>query len=161
MLLTTERVRRLEYAIRDITAYAERLRKQGKEIIYLNIGDPVKYGFDTPEHIKQALIEAVEGGDNLYSASEGLPELKDAVCEKERTVNHVKISPENVIITSGVSEAIMMVMSAIVDKNSEVLLPGPTYPPYISYTRFFDGKPVEYRTIEENRWQPDVEDIKS
>ena len=157
----TERVSDIEYAIRDVIPYAKRLEKKGKKIIYLNIGDPVKFGFDTPEHVKQALAKAVKKGFNGYSSSEGILELREAVCEKEKKVNGIEISPENVIITSGISEAIQLIMAAIVDKGDEILVPGPTYPPYISYVKFFGGKPVSYRTIEENGWQPDVNDIRA
>jgi len=161
MFPVTERVQTIEYAIRDVIVLAKKLEKKGKEIVYLNIGDPVKYDFDTPNHIKQALREAVEEGANWYSPSEGLPELREAVCEKEKKVNGVEITPENVIVTQGISEGIQMLMAAIVEKGDEVLVPGPAYPPYISYVRFFGGKPVSYRTIEENGWQPDIRDLQS
>ena len=157
----TKRVGAIEYAIRDVIPYAKALEEKGKEVIYLNIGDPVKYDFDTPEHVKQALIEAVKEGSNGYSSSEGILELREAVCEKEKRVNNVEISPENVIVTNGISEAIQLAMAAIVDKGDEVLVPGPTYPPYISFVDFFGGKPVSYRTIEENGWQPDIDDTRS
>jgi len=161
MFRVTERVRTIEYAIRDVIVIAKKLEKEGKKIIYLNIGDPVKFDFDTPGHIKQALNEAVEKGDNWYSPSEGLPELREAICEKEKKVNGVEISPENVIVTQGISEGIQMLMAAIVQSGDEVLVPGPAYPPYISYVRFFGGKPVSYRTVEDKGWQPDIGDLRS
>ena len=65
-----ERVRNLEYAIRDVVGYARELEQNGKGVIYLNIGDPLLFDFDTPEHVKKALIQAVEGGSNCYSPSE-------------------------------------------------------------------------------------------
>lgn len=157
----TERVRTIEYAIRDIIVYARTLAKTGRKIYYLNIGDPLAFDFDTPEHIKQALFEAVKDGANAYSASEGLLELRQAICEKEKMLNRVDISAEDVIVTSGISEGIQMVLAALVEAGDEVLLPGPTYPPYISYTRFFGGKPVAYRTVEEEGWQPDINDLRS
>ncbi|MEM3627323.1 MAG: aminotransferase class I/II-fold pyridoxal phosphate-dependent enzyme [Candidatus Bathyarchaeia archaeon] len=157
----TERVRTIEYAIRDIIVYAKQLAKMGKKIFYLNIGDPVAFDFDTPPHIKQALIEAVKAGANAYSPSEGLPELREAISQKEKKINGVDISPENVIVTSGISEGIQMLMAALVDVGDEILLPGPTYPPYISYAKFFGGKPVTYETLEEDGWQPNIEDLRS
>jgi len=156
-----ERVRTIEYAIRDVIVYAKEMESKGKEVIYLNIGDPVKFDFDTPEHVKQALIEAVKEGTNWYSPSEGLPELREAICEKEKRVNNVEITPENVVVTNGVSESIQMLAAAIVESGDEILVPGPTYPPYISYIKFFGGKPLSYKTVEEEGWQPDVEDIRS
>ena len=156
----TERARTIEYAIRDVIVHAKALAKTGRKIYYLNIGDPVAFDFDTPEHIKQALFEAVKSGANAYSASEGLLELREAISEKEKRLNGVEVSAEDIIVTSGISEGIQMVMAALVDVGDEVLLPGPTYPPYISYTRFFGGKPVTYRTVEDDGWQPDIEDLR-
>jgi aspartate/methionine/tyrosine aminotransferase len=161
MFQATKRVRAIEYAIRDIIVHAKNVERKGKEIFYLNIGDPVKYDFDTPEHIKQALVNAVKEGLNWYSPSEGLQELREAICEKEKRVNNVEILPENVLVTTGVSEAIQMIMAAIVDEGTEVLVPGPSYPPYVSYVNFFGGKPIPYKTMEENGWQPDIDDLKS
>ena len=157
----TKRVQTIEYAIRDVVRYAKELEKKGKEIIYLNIGDPVKFDFDTPEHIKQALVQAVEEGFNGYSPSEGIPDLREAICEKEKRVNRIDILPENVIISTGVSEGIQMTMGALVEKGKQILVPGPAYPPYVSYAKFFDGNPVSYRTSEERKWQPDLDDIRS
>jgi tyrosine/nicotianamine family aminotransferase len=158
----TKRVRTIEYAIRDVIPYAKQVAKTGKKIYYLNIGDPNAFDFDTPPHIKEALVKAVESGGkaNAYSPSEGLPELREAISQKEKRVNNVAISPEDVIVTSGISEGIQMVMAALISPGDEILLPGPTYPPYISYARFFDGKPVTYKTNEENGWQPDIDDLR-
>lgn len=161
MFQVTDRVRTIEYAIRDVLAQAKQLERKGKKIIYLNIGDPVKFGFDTPNHIKQALTKAVEEGANWYAPSEGLPELREAICEKEKKVNEVEIQPEDVVVTHGISEGIQMVMAAIVGNGDEVLVPGPTYPPYICYVKFFGGKPVAYETVEENGWQPNVDDLRA
>jgi tyrosine/nicotianamine family aminotransferase len=156
----TERVRTIEYAIRDVIVYAKQVSKTGKKVYYLNIGDPVAFDFDTPQHIKQALIKAVEEGENYYAPSEGLPELRQAISQKEKRVNGVEVSPDNVIVTSGISEGIQMVMAALVNAGDEILLPGPTYPPYISYTKFFGGKPVTYETVEEDGWQPNIDDLR-
>lgn len=156
----TERVRSIEYAIRDVIPYAAQVAKTGKKVFYLNIGDPVAFDFDTPDHIKQALIDAVREGANAYAPSEGLPELRQAISEKEKRVNGVRVSADDVIVTSGISEGIQMVLAAIIDAGDEILLPGPTYPPYISYARFFGGKPVTYETVEDDDWQPNVDDLR-
>ena len=156
----TERVGTIEYAIRDILVHAKKIANTGKKIFYLNIGDPVAFDFVTPQHIRQALTKAVEDNANFYSASEGIPELRQAISQKEKRVNQVEIAPEDIIVTQGISEGIEMVMAALVNAGDEVLLPGPTYPPYISYTKFFGGKPVTYQTVEENGWQPNVDDLR-
>jgi len=157
----TERVQNLEYAIRDVVGHARELEKKGKDVIYLNIGDPLLFDFETPENIKAALIQAVNEGFNRYSPSEGILELREAICEKEKKIGGIDILPENVVISVGVSEGIQMVLGALVDNGSEILVPGPAYPPYISYTEFFGGKAVQYRTSEENEWQPDLDDVRS
>jgi len=157
----TERVRTIEYAIRDVIVHARQVAKTGKKIYYLNIGDPVAFDFDTPQHIKQALIKAVEEGANAYSPSEGLPELRQAITQKEKRVNGVDVFADDIIVTSGISEGIQMVMAALIDAGDEILLPGPTYPPYISYAKFFGGKPVTYETVEEEGWQPNIDDLRS
>ncbi|MGA8905620.1 MAG: aminotransferase class I/II-fold pyridoxal phosphate-dependent enzyme [Candidatus Bathyarchaeia archaeon] len=151
----------VEYAIRDVMVKADEVRRTGKKILYLNIGDPVKYGFDTPPHIKDALKKAVDTGLNYYSASEGVKELREAVAEKENSVNGAHIDPRNVVITQGISEAISFLMGAILNPGDEVLLPGPCYSPYMTFAKFFDGKPVTYRTIEDRGWAPDLTDLEN
>ena len=157
----TARAKAIEYAIRDVMANAGPITKMGNRIFYLNIGDPVAFDFPTPPHISQALIEAVQSGENYYSPSEGVPELRQAIAEKEKRVNGVSIAAENVLITSGVSEGIRMVISALIEKGDEILVPGPAYPPYISYSKAYDGTPITYETIEEENWQPNIDDLRN
>ncbi len=140
---------------------AEELRRSGKKILYLNIGDPVKYDFETPPHIRRAFEKAVESGANYYSPSEGLKDLREAVAEKETRVNGAQIDPSNVVITSGISEAIMFLMASLLNPGDEVLMPGPCYPPYLAYAKFFEGTPITYRTIENRGWAPDLADLES
>jgi alanine-synthesizing transaminase len=155
------REKAIEYAIRDVIVNAGPITKMGKKIFYLNIGDPVAFDFPTPQHIKQALIEAVQAGENNYSPSEGIPELRQAIAEKEKRVNNVDVSAENVLVTSGVSEGIRMLTSALMEKGDEILVPGPTYSPYISYSRAYDGTPITYETVEDENWQPNIDDLRS
>jgi len=151
----------VEYAIRDIMVEAERVQRSGKQLIQLNIGDPVKYGFETPIHIREALTRAMNSGLNYYSASEGIRELREAVAEKENRVNGAQIELTDVVVTSGISEGIMFAMGAIINPGDEVLMPDPCYPPYLTYAKFFGGKAVAYRTIEAKDWAPDLADLES
>jgi alanine-synthesizing transaminase len=155
-LKVSDRTCGVEYAIRDIISHARKYESTGKQIIYLNIGDPVKYDFRTPEHIKRALIGAVRNNKNYYAESEGLPELRKAIVEKE-SQKGLSLTEEDVLVTNGVSEGLDMTMASIIDPNSEVLMPGPYYPPYASYVKFYGGKPVEFKLHEDGR--PDLEDI--
>jgi alanine-synthesizing transaminase len=140
---------------------AEELKRSGKEILYLNIGDPVKYDFDTPAHIKRALQKAVEDGSNYYAPSQGLRELREAIVEKEKRVNGAQLDADNIVVTTGISEAILFLMASVVNPGDEVLIPGPCYSPYLAYAKFFEGVPVTYRTIEERGWAPDLSDIEA
>jgi aspartate/methionine/tyrosine aminotransferase len=155
-LKVSDRTNGVEYAIRDIILHARKYESNGGQVIYLNIGDPVKYDFKTPDHIKSALINAVKDNKNYYTDSEGLPELKKAVTEKE-SQKGMSVTEDDVLITNGVSEGLDMILASIVDPNSEVLMSGPYYPPYSSYVKFYGGKPVEFRINEDGR--PDLEDL--
>ncbi len=156
----TSRASNIEYAIRDVIPYAEQLVKEGKKIYYLNIGDPAAFDFQVPPHVKAALCKALQEDNNYYSPSEGLLELREAVVKKEKRVNNVDITAKDVLITEGISEGIQMSLAAIVERGDEILFPGPTYPPYSSYTKFFDGTPVAYETVESENWQPNVDDLR-
>jgi alanine-synthesizing transaminase len=157
-LKVSNRISNVEYAIRDITLHARRYEKSGTKIIYLNIGDPVKYDFPTPDHIKRALIDAVLNNFNYYADSEGILELREAIVEKE-SQKGLSISVEDVLVTNGISEGLDMVAASIVEPNTEVLMPGPYYPPYASYVKFYGGKPIEFKLTDDGT--PDLDDIKS
>jgi len=155
----SERVSGVEYAIRDIAVYARKVAKEGKKITYLNIGDPVLYGFQPPDNVKDALINAIKNGENFYTDSEGLPELRQAIADKERAKG-LQVSQEDILVTNGVSEALEMIMASLVQQGDEVLLPGPYYPPYASYVRLYGGVPVEF-VVDLDNSTPDIDDIKS
>ena len=157
----TSRAANIEYAIRDVIVHTKQLIKDGKKIYYLNIGDPAAFDFKTPQNVKDALCAAIQKDDNYYSASEGRLDLREAIVRKEKKVNNVNVTPDDVLVTEGISEGIQMILGALVEKGDEILFPGPTYPPYISYTRFFDGKPVSYETIEDESWHPNIDDLRS
>jgi len=157
-LKVSDRISHVEYAIRDITLHARQYEKSGRKIIYLNIGDPVKYDFPTPDHIKKALIDAILNNFNYYADSEGILELRQAIVKKE-SLKGLSITVEDVLVTNGISEGLDMVAASIVEPNSEILMPGPYYPPYASYVKFYGGKPIEFRLTEDGT--PDLDDIKS
>ena len=155
----SKKVAGVEYAIRDIVSAAREIEKQGQKVEYLNIGDPVQFGFQPPDNVKQALVDAINSGNNFYTQSEGLPELLDEIAKKENAKG-LSIDSKNVLVTNGVSEGLDMVISSIVEDGDEVLLPGPYYPPYASYVRLHGGKPIEFAVNLHNS-QPDIDDIRS
>ena len=155
----SKKVAGVEYAIRDIVSEATKLEKQGKKIDYLNIGDPVQYGFQPPDNVKEALIKAIKQGENYYAPSEGLSELREAIAKKEKDKG-LAVTSDDILVTNGISEGLDMVISSIVEEGDEVLLPGPYYPPYASYVRLHGGIPVEF-AVDMINSTPDIDDIRS
>jgi len=158
-LKVSKKVAGVEYAIRDIVTEARKLQKQGKKVTYLNIGDPVQFGFQPPDGVKEAMIKAIRNGENYYAPSEGLPELREEIAKKEHNKG-LSVNPDDILITNGISEGLDMVISSIVEEGDEVLLPGPYYPPYASYVRLHGGIPVEF-AVDLNNSRPDLDDLKS
>ncbi len=158
-LKVSKKVIGVEYAIRDIVLAARKVEQKGIQVDYLNIGDPVQFGFQPPVNVKQALIDAINKGENYYSSSEGILELRQEIAKKENAKG-LSIGADEILITNGVSEGLDMVISSIVEEGDEVLLPGPYYPPYASYVRLHGGIPVEFAVDLDNS-TPDIEDIKS
>ena len=158
-LKVSKKVIGVEYAIRDIVLAARKVEQKGMQVDYLNIGDPVQFGFQPPDNVKQALIDAINKGENFYSTSEGLLELRQEIAKKENSKG-LSIGADEILITNGVSEGLDMVISSIVEEGDEVLLPGPYYPPYASYVRLHGGIPVEF-AVDLNNSTPDIDDIKS
>jgi len=158
-LKVSKKVVGVEYAIRDIVLAARKVEQTGMKVDYLNIGDPVQFGFQPPDNVKQALIDSIKNGENYYSTSEGLLELREEIAKKENAKG-LAITADDILITNGVSEGLDMVISSIVEEGDEVLLPGPYYPPYASYVRLHGGVPVEF-SVDLNNSTPDFDDIKS
>ena len=118
-LKVSKKVAGVEYAIRDIVLAARKVQQKGMKVDYLNIGDPVQFGFQPPDNVKQALIDAVKNGNNFYSSSEGLPELREEIAKKENAKG-LSITGDDILVTNGVSEALDMVISSIVEEGDEV-----------------------------------------
>ena len=153
-------VEKIKYAIRDILVLAKEVEKSGKEIFYFNIGDPDKYDFDTPDFLKSALVEAImEDKANYYSNSAGDQNLREEIVERQKRLWGTDLDPDNVLVTTGASEAIAFIAASIAP-GTEVLVPSPLYPTYLSYLKFYNVVPVQYNTRESDNWQPDIEDIR-
>lgn len=158
--MVSRRITDLEYAIRDVAVVANEVAKSGRKVYHLNIGDPVKYDFKTPKYISQALANATFKGQNFYVDSLGVYELREEISKHENHKNNVSITVDDVLITSGVTEGIFFVFAGLIEKNKEILIPGPSYPVYINYAKFFDGTPVEYELDESNDWDPNIDDLR-
>ena len=151
-----ERLRRYSYAIRNIAAEAARMEASGRTVRYLNIGDPVAFGFQTPPELIAAVERAMRDGHNGYGPSPGLPAAREAVAA-EYTRRGFPVRAERVVLTAGTSEAIDLSLSALVDPENEVLVPQPTYPLYTAVISKIGARAVYYPTDPARGWMPDLE----
>ena len=154
------RVNRFTYAIRQVVAEARLVEAQGIRVRYLNIGDPVAFGFNTPPHLIEAVTRAMRAGHNTYMPSAGIPEAREAVAQ-DYGARGVTISPDRVLITAGTSEGIEIALNAIADEGDEVLVPSPTYPLYTAVLAKIGAVPRYYRTSPQNNWLPDLDHMRS
>src|ERR1044071_7342161 len=154
------RVNRFSYAIRNIVAEAQAVEARGMRVRYLNIGDPVAFGFQTPPHLIEAAARAMRDGHNGYLPSAGILPAREAVAT-DYTAKGIPTSPDRVLITTGTSEAIDIVLNALVDEDDEVLVPLPTYPLYTAVIAKIGAKARYYRTDPHRDWQPDIEHLRS
>ncbi len=160
MKFASKRSKTVKYAIRDLVPLAAEFEKKGHRIIRLNIGDPAQFDFEPPMHLKKAISEAVMEGYNYYSDSQGLMELRNSICHKE-LMGGVSLSSNDIVVTNGISEGISLVIGSLCDPGSNLLLPGPVYPPYSVFTEYYGAEIKYYKCDEENDWQPDTDDIRS
>jgi alanine-synthesizing transaminase len=154
------RVNRFTYAIRQIVAEARTVEAQGTPVRYLNIGDPVAFGFHTPHHLIEAVARAMRDGHNTYVPSPGIPQARQAVAE-DYQARGVTIPADRVLITAGTSEGIELALNAIANEGDEVLVPSPTYPLYTAVLAKIGATPRYYRTDAANYWLPDLDHMRS
>ena len=148
------------YAIRNIVVEAKKVEAEGRKVRYLNIGDPITFGFRTPPHLIEAVERAIRDGHNGYAPSVGIPAAREAVAA-ECVGRGMPLTADRVVITSGTSEGIELTLTALAESGDEVLIPTPTYPLYTAVLAKIGAKAVFYRTDPENGWQPDLDHIRS
>ena len=152
------RVSGFSYAIRNIVAEAKKVEASGRRVRYLNIGDPIPFGFHTPPHLIEAVERALRDGHNGYVASVGIEPARRAIAA-EYTARGVAVGADRVVVTSGTSEGIELALGAMVDAGDEVLVPTPTYPLYTAVLAKIGARAAYYRTDPARGWQPDVDHI--
>lgn len=154
------RIHGFSYAIRNVVAEARKVEAAGRTVRYLNIGDPIPFGFATPPHLVEAVERAMRDGLNGYTPSVGVAPAREAVAA-EYEQRGMPVGPDRVILTSGTSEGIELALGALADAGDEVLVPTPTYPLYTAVLAKLGARAVFYDTNPDNDWQPDVDDIAS
>ncbi len=154
------RVSGFNYAIRNIVAEAKKVEASGTKVRYLNIGDPVTFGFRTPPHLIEAVQRAMRDGVNGYAPSAGILPAREAVAQ-DLTRRGMPVTPDRVIITSGTSEGIELTLTALAEAGDEVLVPSPTYPLYTAVLAKIGAKAVFYRADPARGWLPDLDHVRN
>jgi aspartate/methionine/tyrosine aminotransferase len=155
-----QRVSRFSYAIRHVVEEARKVEAAGRQVRYLNIGDPVAFGFHTPPHMLEAVERAMRAGHNGYVPSAGIAPAREAVAA-EYTRRGQPLPPGRVFITAGTSEAIDLTLTALLDEGDEALVPVPTYPLYTAVLSKIGAQEKFYRTDPARGWLPDLDHLRS
>jgi alanine-synthesizing transaminase len=153
------RVSGFNYAIRNIVVEAKKVEAAGRTVRYLNIGDPIAFGFRTPPHLVEAVQRAMRDGHNGYVPSAGILPARQSVAA-ELTRRGMPMCADRVLITSGTSEGIELTLTALAEGGDEVLIPSPTYPLYTAVLAKVGARPVFYPTDPANGWLPDLDRLK-
>jgi len=127
------------FLVMDVLERAQAMERAGADIVHLEVGEP---DFGIPECVAEALVKAVAEGRTHYTHSLGDIMLREAVCEYYHSRYQVKISPEQVVITSGCSPAMLLLFSAILDPGDRVIISDPRYACYPNFIRYLESVPV-------------------
>jgi len=138
-----------------ISGKAMALKAAGKNVIGLSAGEP---DFDTPDHIKQAAIEAINAGKTKYTPVDGIPELKQAVCDKLKRDNGLDYKPSQVSVGTGGKQVLFNALLATINPGDEVIIPAPYWVSYPDIVLLAGGKPVIVNAVADHNFklQPDV-----
>jgi len=145
------------FLVMDILERAKELERQGQSIIHLEIGEP---DFDTPAVIKDAAYRAMAAGETQYTHSQGLIELREALSQHYLEKYGVWVKPEQFIVTSGTSPAMVLVFAGLLDPGDQVLLTDPHYACYPNFIRLVDAVPRYVPVTEEEGFQFRPEDLR-
>ncbi|WP_164021175.1 pyridoxal phosphate-dependent aminotransferase [Pyxidicoccus trucidator] len=140
-----------------LNSRAKALAAQGVDVVVLAAGEP---DFDTPDYVKQAAVDAIRAGFTKYTATNGIPELREAVCRKLERDNNLRYTPEQVLVTSGGKQALYNFCQAVLDEGDEVLIFAPYWVSYPDMVRLAGATPVIVPTREEDGFAPDPDAIR-
>jgi aspartate/methionine/tyrosine aminotransferase len=144
------------FLVMDVLERARAMEREGVHIIHLEVGEP---DFDTPQVVKEAACQALNEGHTHYTHSLGILELREAICRHYFKTYNVSISPDQIVVTSGTSPAMLLLFAALVEAGDEVIISDPRYACYPSFIRFVQGVPVPVPVYEEDGFQYRPESI--
>ncbi len=134
----------------SIDAKAKQLKSEGKDVIGFGAGEP---DFDTPVHIKEAAIDAINRGFTKYTPASGIPELKEAICAKFSRDNGLIYQPQQIVISNGAKHSLDNVFSALLNQGDEVIIPAPYWVSYPELIKLNEGIPVVVETKKEHNYK--------
>jgi aspartate/methionine/tyrosine aminotransferase len=138
------------FIVMDVLEKAKEMERRGVHVIHLEVGEP---DFDAPTCVKAAACRALEEGHTHYTHSMGIFELREAIAHYYRGTYGVSVEPDQIIVTSGSSPAILLVFSALLDPGDEVIISDPHYACYPNFIKFVQGVPVSVPVLEEDGFQ--------
>ncbi len=127
------------FLVMDVLEKTQAMDRRGQDVIHLEVGEP---DFDTPDCIKEAAHQALRAGHTHYTHSLGLPELREAICRHYGRAYGVAVHPDQVVVTSGTSPAMLLAFALLLEAGGEVVISDPHYACYPNFIRFFEGEPV-------------------
>lgn len=133
-----------------ITAQAKKMQAEGQDIASFGAGEP---DFDTPQHIKDAAIEALQAGRTKYTAVTGIPELRKAIADKLLKENHIEYSPNQISVNCGAKHSCYNAILACCNPGDEVIIPAPYWTSYPDMVRLVGAEPFIVETKRENQWK--------
>jgi len=156
--MPAERARDIpSFIVMDVLEKAQELERQGRHIIHMEIGEP---DFPTPKCICEGAEKAIRDGHTHYTHSLGLIELREAICGYYLDKYGVKITADQVIVTSGTSPALFMIFAGLLNPGDEIIISDPHYPCYPNFAHFLKAKPVCVNVREDEGFQYRAEDIR-
>ncbi len=141
-----------------MSALANRLKSEGKDIISLSAGEP---DFGTPKHIQEAAIEAIKAGKTKYTDPDGMPELKDAISQKFLEENNLKYQPSQISVGTGGKQILYNALMATLNANDEVIIPAPYWVSYPDMVKLAGGIPKIVKTVSENNYKLQPNDLRA
>jgi aspartate/methionine/tyrosine aminotransferase len=142
----------------EVLAKARALEAKGRSIVHLEIGEP---DFDTPQHIRQAAVRALDEGFTHYGPSAGLPEVREAIAAYISKDRRLPVAPDQVVVTPGGKPVLTFAILACVNPGDEVIVPDPGFPIYESVVRFAGAKPVPLVLREDRGFRFGAQDLEA
>ena len=139
-----------------IDSKAKEMKSRGIDIISFGAGEP---DFDTPLHIRDAAVKAINEGETRYTPAAGTLELKEAICDKLKTDNNLDYKPAQIVVSNGAKHSLSNILAALLDPGDEVLIPAPYWVSYPEMTRLNDGIPVPFQTRSKNGYKATLADL--